>query len=203
MSFELFLDFLLSFVVLYVYHSDCHSDRTPAYACASIESPLFAPVHREFAPTRYVSPEDYESTSYLVQPDDAWVADPMDTDEPDLAQLFAMADAIEPMEADVAAELAALDAEVDALVTADPVRAAEWGHIKGQYDRKPKLADLRLIAEGLGISSTKLKVAELTGKIVQTLAIEGLTVFTMPNLANEILEVRDGKLVIVSDSFFD
>lgn len=120
MSLEIILDILLSAVFIAIYHADNQPQPAVAYAC-STGAPLFGD-HKEFY-SRMVSPENYESAdaSHLITEDDVWVTDPMDVslgdlEDMSLGELFKAADAIIPMDAEVAAELAAIDAEV----------ASEW-----------------------------------------------------------------------------
>ena len=123
MSLELILDILMSAIVLAIYRADCQQQPALAYACVGSEPPLWGN-HQEFY-SRQVSPENYESSdvSHLITEDDVWVADPMDAtpelDDLTLGELFAAADAIIPMDAEVAAELQAIDEEIDLLL---PVR---------------------------------------------------------------------------------
>ena len=157
MSLEIILDILLSAIVLMVYRADCQQQPSFVYSCDSSEMSIFG--HQEYAATRFVNPEDYESTvSHRVTDADRWVTDPMD-DLP-LDELFAAADAIVPVEPEVAAELQAIDEEIDLLL---PVRT-----------KVATVVQLRTIAKKLYSETPKGNKAELTERVLNAFANRGI-----------------------------
>ena len=170
MSLELILDILLSAIVLMVYRADCQQQPSLVYACVSSEMPIFG--HQEYAATRFVNPEDYESTTHLVTPDDVWVADPMDAtpelDDLTLGELFAAADAIIPMEPEVAAELQAIDRRISQKI-----------HSSGQRVKGATVVQLRAIVKKLYSETPKGNKAELTERALNAFANLGINQYVL------------------------
>ena len=169
MSLELILDILLSAIVLMVYRADCQQQPSLVYACVGSEPPLWGN-HQEFY-SRQVSPENYESSdaSHLITEDDVWVADPMDAtpelDDLTLGELFAAADAIIPMDAEVAAELQAIDEEIDLLL---PVRT-----------KVATVVQLRSLVKKLYGETPKGNKAELTERALNAFAKLGIDQYVL------------------------
>lgn len=205
MTFELICDILLSLVVVYVYHTDCKQQL--ALACDSV--PLYAPV--EYAPRRFVTPEDYEVVeSFTIEPGTPWVTDPMETggsiEDPEkmealleayelaqfeaedlsLAQLFALADAIEPMGPEVAAELTQLDTEVDQLCPAVPIEA---------QPRKATAPQLKVLLKAMGLSVVGKK-AELAERVLNALAERGLSQYPIADSMYESSSADDLSITV-------
>lgn len=186
MSLEIILDLLLSAIVLAIYHADCEQQPAMAYACTGGELPLFGN-HEEFYKQRMVRPEDYESSSasHLITSDDAWVTDPMDTlaemvetldvfvpEDLELGELFAAADAIEPIAPEVAAELAAIDAEVERFyVETEPART-----------KVATVAQLRAIAKVVSRGPVKGSKAQLTELVLNSFAYRGILQYVLGDL---------------------
>ena len=170
MSLEIILDILLSAIVLAIYHSDCQQQPSFVYACVSSEMPLWG--HQEYAATRFVNPEDYESTTHLVTPDDVWVADPMDAtpelEDLTLDELFAAADSIIPMEPEVAAELQAIDRKINQVI-----------HSSGQRVKGATVVQLRAIVKKLYSETPKGNKAELTERALNAFANLGINQYVL------------------------
>ena len=160
MSLEIILDILLSAIVLMVYRADCQQQPSLVYACVSSEMLIFG--HQEYAATRFVNPEDYESTTHLVTPDDVWVADPMDAtpelDDLTLGELFAAANAIIPMEPEVAAELQAIDRKINQVI-----------HSSGQRVKGATVVQLRALLKEIGWDTRGTK-ANINDRLVRVFA---------------------------------
>lgn len=158
MSLELILDILLSAFVLMVYRADCQQPSF-VYSCDSSEVPIFG--HQEFY-ERCVSPADYESTvSHRVTDADRWVTDPMD-DLP-LGELFAAADAIEPIAPEVATEIAAIDRKINQVI-----------HSSGQRVKGATVVQLRSLVKKLYGETPKGNKAELTERVLDAFANRGI-----------------------------
>lgn len=180
MSIEIILDLILSAFFLAIYHADSQQP-TIAYACVSGEPPLFGD-HKEFY-TRQVSPENYESSdaSHLITQDDVWVTDPMDTgelEEVSLGELFAMADEIIPMNAAVAEELQATEAEIDRFYVETEVAAVDrvikLSHLSCRRTKAATVVQLRAIAKSLSKDPVKGNKAQLTELVLNAFADRGI-----------------------------
>ena len=164
MSLEIILDILLSAIVLAIYHSDCQQQPSFVYACVSSEMPIFG--HQEFY-ERCVSPADYESTvSHRVTDADQWVTDPME-DLP-LDELFAAADAIIPMEPEVATELQAIDRKINQVI-----------HSSGQRVKGATVVQLRAIVKKLYSETPKGNKAELSDRALNAFANLGINQYVL------------------------
>lgn len=175
MSLEIILDILLSAFTLAVYHSDCEQQPAMAYACASSEPPLWGD-HQEYYKRGMSRPEDYDDPAAVLTTDAAWIDDPMEDKE--LDELFRMADAIEPMEAEVADEIQAIDAEVERFyVETEPVRT-----------KVAKVVQLKALVKKLYSETPKGNKAELTERVLSAFAKLGTEGYAL-----------DGDQFIISD----
>ena len=190
MSLELILDILLSAIVLAVYHSDCQQQPSLVYSCDSSEMPIFG--HQEYY-IRQVSPENYESSlaSHLITQDDKWIDDPMDAtpelDDLTLGELFAAADAIIPMDAEVAAELQAIDEEIDLLL---PVRTkvATVVQLRTLIEGAPELFSARM---------AKGRKADLAGAVLLTFGRYGIFQYLLDSTTYLISDDKQSVLVLL------